>query len=77
MEKESCTTYGSGGVTQNNSKSPVNVVNMVTGLKRVIKKWWVESDFKAPNLSLSLRLKGSGCHYSSIYNNTGTKYVKE
>jgi hypothetical protein len=36
MEKESCTTYGTGGVTQNNSKSPVNVVNMVTGLKRVI-----------------------------------------
>ena len=37
-----------------------------------LKKWWVESDFKAPNLSLSLRLKGSGCHYNSIYNNTGT-----
>jgi hypothetical protein len=28
----------------------------------------------APNLSLSLRLNGSGCHYNSIYNNTGTKY---
>jgi hypothetical protein len=37
------------------------------------KKWWVESDFKVPNLLLSLRLKGSGCHYNSIYNNTGTK----
>jgi hypothetical protein len=24
-----------------------------------LKKWWVESDFKAPNLPLSLRLKGS------------------
>jgi hypothetical protein len=22
---------------------------------------------------LSLQLKGSGCHYNSIYNNTGTK----
>jgi hypothetical protein len=22
-----------------------------------LKKWWVESDFKAPNLPLSLRLK--------------------
>jgi hypothetical protein len=32
-----------------------------------LKKWWVESDFKAPNLPLSLRLKGSGCHYNSIY----------
>jgi hypothetical protein len=36
-----------------------------------LKKWWIESDFKAPNLPLSLRLKGSGCHYNSIYNNTG------
>jgi hypothetical protein len=38
-----------------------------------LKKWRVESDFKVPNLPLSLRLKGSGCHYKSIYNNTGTK----
>jgi hypothetical protein len=30
-----------------------------------LKNWWVESDFKAPNLPLSLRLKGSGCHYNS------------
>jgi hypothetical protein len=28
-----------------------------------LKKWWVESDFKAPNLPFLLRLKGSGCHY--------------
>jgi hypothetical protein len=34
-----------------------------------LKKWGVESDFKAPNLPLSLRLKVSGCHYNSIYNN--------
>jgi hypothetical protein len=38
-----------------------------------LKKWWVELDFKAPNLPLSFRLKGSGCHYNSIYNNTGIK----
>jgi hypothetical protein len=38
-----------------------------------LKKWWVESDFKAPNLPLSLRLKGSGCQYNSMYNNIGTK----
>ena len=38
-----------------------------------LKKWWVESDIKAPNLPLSLRLKGSGCHYNSLYNNTGTQ----
>ena len=41
-----------------------------------LKKWWVESDFKAPNLPLSLRLKVSGCHYNSIYNNTWTKQFK-
>jgi hypothetical protein len=38
-----------------------------------LKKWWVESEFKAPNLPFSLRLKGSGCRYNSIYNDTGTK----
>jgi hypothetical protein len=32
-----------------------------------LKKWWVESDFKAPNLPLSLRFKGSGCHCNSVY----------
>jgi hypothetical protein len=31
-----------------------------------LKKWWVESDFNAPNLPLSLRFKGSGCHYNRI-----------
>jgi hypothetical protein len=30
-----------------------------------LKKWWVESDFKAPSLPLSLRLKVSGCHLFS------------
>ena len=42
-----------------------------------LKKWWIESDFKAPNLPLSLRLKVSGCYYNSIYNNTWTKQVKQ
>ena len=42
-----------------------------------LKKWWVESDFKVPNLPRSLRLKVSGCHYNSIYNNTWTKQVKQ
>ena len=40
-----------------------------------LKKWWVESDFKASNLPLSLRLKVSGCHYNSIYNKTGKTVV--
>jgi hypothetical protein len=31
-----------------------------------LKKWWVESDFKAPNLPLSLRFKGSGCHCTFV-----------
>jgi hypothetical protein len=39
------------------------------------KKWWVESDFTAPNLPISLQLKGSCCHYYSILNNTRTKQV--
>jgi hypothetical protein len=30
-----------------------------------LKKWWVESDFEVPSLPLSLRLKGSGCHYNA------------
>jgi acetyltransferase-like isoleucine patch superfamily enzyme len=35
-----------------------------------LKKWWVESDFKVPNLPFSLRFKGSGCHYNHfIYTN--------
>jgi hypothetical protein len=46
-------------------------------IQAFLKKWWVESDFKAPNLPLSLRLKVSGCHYNSIYNNTWTKQVKQ
>jgi hypothetical protein len=36
------------------------------------KKWWIESVFAAPNLPLPLRLKDSGCHYNSIFCNTGT-----
>jgi hypothetical protein len=35
------------------------------------KKWWIESVFAAPNLPLPLRLKDSGCHYNSIFCNTG------
>jgi hypothetical protein len=42
-------------------------------VQECLKKWWVESDFKVPNLPLSLWLKGSGCHYNSIYNNTGNQ----
>ena len=29
-----------------------------------LKKWWVESDFKAPNLPFSLRFKGIGMSIS-------------
>jgi hypothetical protein len=39
-----------------------------------LKKWWVESNFKVPNFPLSLRLKGAGCHYNRIYNNTGINF---
>ena len=61
-----------------NSKKSVNNRNCENRndpdlVQAFLKKWWVESDFKAPNPPLSLRFKGSGCHYYSIYNNTGTK----
>ena len=36
-------------------------------------KWWFESDFTALNLPFPLWLKGSGCHYDSIFKNTGTQ----
>ena len=35
------------------------------------KKWWVEPDFKAPNLPFPLRLKGSGCHYNIYWDKLG------
>jgi hypothetical protein len=35
-------------------------------IQAFVKKWWVESDFKAPKLPHSLRFKGSGCHHNSI-----------
>jgi hypothetical protein len=54
-------------------KTPPMLGNDPDLVQAFLKKWWVESDFKAPNLPLSLRLKGSDCHYNSIYNNTGTK----
>jgi hypothetical protein len=34
----------------------VSAENMVQAF---LKKWWVESDFKVPNLPLSLRFKGT------------------
>jgi hypothetical protein len=47
----------------------VPLVKLLTLLvvQAFLKKWWVESDFKAPNLPLSLRLEGSGCHYTILY----------
>ena len=40
------------------------------------KKWWVKSDFTVPNLPLPLQLKGSGCHYNSMSNNTRTLTIQ-
>ena len=53
------------------SQQPTNCENRNDHdlVQAFLRKWWIESDFKA----LSLRIKGSGCHYHSIYNNTGTK----
>jgi hypothetical protein len=60
------------------SQQPENCENRndLDLVQAFLKKLWVESDFKAPNLPLSLRLKVSRCHYNSIYNNTWTKQVK-
>ena len=65
--------------TEQYSQQPENCVNRNDPdlVQAFLKKWWVESDFKAPNRPLSLRFKVSGCHYNSIYNNTGTKQVKQ
>jgi hypothetical protein len=61
-------------VTDKISQQPENCENRNDPdlVQAFLMKWWVESDFKAPSLPLSLRFKGSGCHYNSIYNNTGT-----
>jgi hypothetical protein len=50
-----------------------NCLIKLTAYKKGYEKIHLIRDFKAPNRLLSLRLKGSGCHYNSIYNNTGTK----
>jgi hypothetical protein len=51
-----------------NSQQPENCENRNDPdlVQAFLKKWWVESDFKAPNLPLSLQFKGFGCHYNSI-----------
>ena len=55
-------------ITDKISQQPKTVKNRNDPdfVQAFLKKWWVESDFKAPNLPLSLRFKGSGCHYNSI-----------
>jgi hypothetical protein len=59
-------------ITDKISQQPENCENRKDPdlVQAFLKKLWFESDFKAANLPLSLRLKVSGCHYKSIYNNT-------
>jgi hypothetical protein len=59
-------------INRKNHQQPENCENRNDPdlVQAFLNKWWVESDFKAPNLPLSLRLRGSGCHFNSIYNNT-------
>jgi hypothetical protein len=47
------------GFRQNQSTKPENCENRNDPdlIQAFLKKWWVESDFKAPNLPLSLRLR--------------------
>jgi hypothetical protein len=58
----------SGRFTDKISQQPENCENRNDPdlVQAFLKKWWVESDFKAPNLPLSLRLKDSGCHYGVV-----------
>ena len=59
-------------INRKNHQQPENCENRNDPdlVQAFLNKWWVESDFKTPNLPLSLRLRGSGCHFNSIYNNT-------
>ena len=59
-------------INRQNQSTTENCENRIDPdlVQAFLTKWWVESDFKAPNPFLSLRLKVSGCHYNSIYNNT-------
>jgi hypothetical protein len=60
-------------VTDKISQQPENCENRNDPdlVQAFLKKWWIESDFKAPNPPLSLRFKGSGCHCNSIL----SKYI--
>jgi hypothetical protein len=48
-------------INRQNQSTPENCENRNDPdlVQAFLKKWWVESDFKAPNLPLSIRLKGS------------------
>jgi hypothetical protein len=54
--------FGWGSVLLSFSQQPKNWENRngPDFVQAFPKKWWVESDFTAPNLPLSLRCKGSG-----------------
>jgi hypothetical protein len=62
------------GLYPNGRENTVDVLTVFGNdpdlVQAFLKKWWVESDFKAPNFPLSLRIKVAGCHYNSMYNNT-------
>jgi hypothetical protein len=61
-------TYDTRGVLRVLFLQPENCENRNDPdlVQAFLKKWWVESDFKAPNRPLSLWFKGSACHYNSI-----------
>jgi hypothetical protein len=53
-------------------------IRLIRSLKKFIFRYQdLVEIYSVPNLPLSLRLKVSGCHYNSIYNNTWTKQVKQ
>jgi hypothetical protein len=57
--------FGDGSKSVNNRKTENR--NDPDLVQAFLKKWWIKSDFKATNLPLSLRFKGSGCHFDDQF----------
>jgi hypothetical protein len=67
IEEEQTTQWSKEKVQKTNydlQKQPENCENRNDPdlVQAFLKKWWVESDFNAPNLRFHY-----GCHYNSIY----------
>ena len=68
--KGKCKTHRSTNRQNQSTSEKLGNPNDPDFVQAFPKKWWVESDFTAPNLPLPL--KGFGCHQNSILNSTVT-----